>query len=546
MNSRVVRVLLSAALLTGLANDVSSHGLIQSPPSRNWFCGAVTKPDQVANGTAAYPICGEAFVEDFAGGYNFMSVLTHARGRAVVSPLPVHVCGFGSETWQGRATPWDKPLNWPTNTMQSGRNKFTWNISWGPHFDDTEEFRYWITKPGFQYVVGQPLKWTDFEDQPFCTLKYDDKNPGASADVVADKANSQFNTYCNVPTRSGRHVVYGEWGRNQFTLERFHSCVDAVFSGTGGGGGGVTAPVANIALSPNVSQFSGSGAISLAASGSTGTALQYQWSVTSTNPGAYTLENATSQTATLRLTEPTANTNLLITLQVRNTAGTDTKTFQLTHQPLAAMLWKDLGAVATTSRTLNAGDKVRLRVVRSTGQDQYFPATAITLTAANAGASAWPVALANAVNPLTVEVRVGALNSSGNVAPVASATANRIYASSGANVTGAFIEVTTATPPPPPPPSGGACSVKLRSGNSPYWVGFDIGASQPEFVLDFTATGINLAQVRIDAGVFTVTQEGQLLRVRKPGWVSATNPGYLGLAGNNNPALANLTLPVCR
>ena len=30
-----------------------------------------------------------------------------------------------------------------------------------------------------------------------------------------------------------RHVIYGEWGRNFFTFERFHRCVDAVFQGGG-------------------------------------------------------------------------------------------------------------------------------------------------------------------------------------------------------------------------------------------------------------------------------------------------------------------------
>jgi chitin-binding protein len=537
MRHSLIKAFTGALALLGLSGDVFSHGLIQSPASRNWYCGAVTKPDQVANGVATYPFCRDAFADDFNGGYQFMSVLTHARGRAVVSPLPQHVCGFGSETWQGRATPWDTPINWPTTNMQAGPNKFTWNISWGPHFDDTEEFRYWITKSDFQFTVGQALKWTDFEEAPFCSLKYDDKNPGASPSVVADKPNTQFNTFCNVPVRGGRHVIYGEWGRNQFTLERFHSCVDVMFAGGGGGG---SAPVANIAITPNVTQFTGAGSVFLSAAGSTGTNPQYQWSVTSPNPGSFTLENATSVNATLRLSNPPTSSNLLITLQVKNSSGADTKTFTLTHQPAAGASWKDLGAVTTAAKTLGAGDTVRLRVVRGTGQDQYFPASPLVLTAANATAAAWPQTLANAVNALTTDVQIGVLNAAGNVASTASATANRMYASATANITGTFVEIVT-TPPP-----GGACSVKLRSGNNAYWAGLDIGATQAEIVLDFTASGLTLSQLRIDAGAFTVTQEGQLLRLKKPAWVSVTNPGYFGLAANNNPALANFTLPVCR
>ena len=47
--------------LSPMAGTVMAHGLIQEPPARNWYCGALTKPDQVNNGTAQYPVCGKAF-----------------------------------------------------------------------------------------------------------------------------------------------------------------------------------------------------------------------------------------------------------------------------------------------------------------------------------------------------------------------------------------------------------------------------------------------------------------------------------------------------
>jgi len=98
-----------ASVVFGLVStSASSHGLVEDPPARNWYCGATTKPDQVFYGDPEYPQCRDAFAADPDGGYQFMSVLTHDRGRAVVSPLPEHVCGFGSETWGGGATPWDQ------------------------------------------------------------------------------------------------------------------------------------------------------------------------------------------------------------------------------------------------------------------------------------------------------------------------------------------------------------------------------------------------------------------------------------------------------
>lgn len=228
--SNLPKIAAAGLLLFSSTSTVSGHGLLQNPPARNWFCGAVTKPDHVINGVAQYPVCSGAFASDFSGGYSFMSVLTHGQGRAVVSPLPQNVCGFNSETWRGRQTPWDQPINWPTTTIAPGPRTFSWNISWGPHYSDTEEFRYWITKPGFQFQVGKPLAWTDFEDTAFCTLKYSDTNPNGNPNVIPDKANAMFHTQCTVPQRQGRHVIYAEWGRNQWTFERFHGCVDVVFS----------------------------------------------------------------------------------------------------------------------------------------------------------------------------------------------------------------------------------------------------------------------------------------------------------------------------
>jgi predicted carbohydrate-binding protein with CBM5 and CBM33 domain/uncharacterized protein (DUF2141 family) len=206
---------------------------MSDPPARNAFCGMITKPDQVASGTAQYPVCGEAFRApgvDPNAGYSFMSVLTHTTGYAGVGAR-TNVCSFNSETWSGNATPWDQPINWPTNAISSGPLNITWNISWGPHFDDTQEFRYWITRPDFQFQVGRPLSFSDFESQPFCYLTYSDANPTGNPNVVPNKGAATFLTKCNVPSRSGRHVIYGEWGRNHYTYERFHGCIDVTFGG---------------------------------------------------------------------------------------------------------------------------------------------------------------------------------------------------------------------------------------------------------------------------------------------------------------------------
>jgi chitin-binding protein len=444
MNIRI-RTLAACALIA-VVSGAAGHGLIQDPPSRNWFCGAITKPDQVANGVAQYPVCGNAFSApgiDFTAGYSFMSVLTHTTGRAGVGPRQ-NVCGFNSETWNGAATVWDQPIDWPTNPLTSGPRLFTWNISWGPHFSDTEEFRYWITRPDFQFQVGRPLSFSDFEDLPFCSLTYDDANPTANPDVIPNPAAATFQTRCTIPQRSGRHVIYAEWGRNFFTFERFHGCIDAVFQGSG--------PTVNaqIALNPNVTEFQGSGSITLDGRGSTGTNLGYRWNVDSQNPGLYTIPNPTQAMATLNLAAPQAAGNVTISLVVTSGSASASATRSLVHLPATASPWFDLGPLTADPRTVVVGDRVSVRTVSSTGQDAFWPANPLVITAATTAANAWPFALAQAINAASGDVRVGVLNPQNQVIPAQEATTNRVFALTSANLRSAFLQIVPGAVPAAP------------------------------------------------------------------------------------------------
>jgi len=412
-----------------------AHGLMQSPAARNQFCGVLTKPHQATNGEGLYPICAEAFVDDFTGGYNFMSVLTHAEGRKVVTPLSSNVCGFDAETWQGGETPWDKAIDWPTNSMKSGNNEIIWNISWGPHFDDTKEFVYWITKEDFVYQVGVPLTWDDFEEAPFCDLQYDDASPNANPSVQADKDNSLFYTYCTVPEREGRHVIYGEWGRNHFTYERFHGCVDAEFSDTI-----EDSVVANFTLTPDVTSFTGAGSVVLDASTSVGENISYQWSVSSASSSLYSFTNSTSAITTLNYSEPTAASAISVILTVTDGVTSDSKTFDIEHLPSITNATWLLNSSLTASRTLDIGDRVTLRVIDSSGTDTYLPSTPLEIDSANSTADIWPYELAQLIGT-EGSVAIGVLAQDGTITAVNDASANNIYTRIGADVTGAFLNV---------------------------------------------------------------------------------------------------------
>ena len=248
------------------------HGVMVDPPSRNAKCGINEKPD---NATSAD--CVAAFETDRDGGYRFMSVLTHDLGRAAVTPLPDNVCGFDSETWQGGETPWDTPTNWSTTDVQAGPIDITWDVSWGPHFSDTEEFRYWITKPDFTVNPNRALTWDDFESDAFCVLEYDDTRQDLSPNIVAMESDALFTTSCNLPARSGHHVVYGEWGRNQWTYERFHGCIDMNFQSGGQPAGPVVETIRPVANSQSVSTNENENvSIALMASDADGYILSYE------------------------------------------------------------------------------------------------------------------------------------------------------------------------------------------------------------------------------------------------------------------------------
>jgi predicted carbohydrate-binding protein with CBM5 and CBM33 domain len=421
-----------------LAMTVSAHGLMESPASRNWFCGAVTKPDHVINGTAQYPICGTAFAyaTNQQAGYSFMSVLNHHLGASAIPPK--NVCSADSETWSGAVTPWDAPMAWPTNPMSAGKQDIVWNISWGPHFSDSMDFKYWISKSSFVFSPTRALSWSDFEATPFCVLNYNDATPNANPDVIPDTAAAKFTTKCTVPARSGHHVIYGEWGRTPPTYERFHGCIDVSF-------GGVSNPVVSqITATPSNTSVTGAATIALSGSASQGTNLTYLWAIESSNNSLYSLSSTSAVNTTLTLQNPQAQTTFTVRLTVSNGTNSNSSTMTFTHMPSVSSSWVDMGALTTTAQTLAVGSRVSVRMVNSSGVDTYFPTTPLTITSANSGSTAWPYALAQAINAQNGNIQVGVL-SNNLVTPAQHATNNRIYAVSPTTYTSAFLTVVAAS-----------------------------------------------------------------------------------------------------
>ena len=118
-----------------------------------------------------------------------------------------------------------------------------------------------------------------------------------------------------VPERQGRHVIYAEWGRNHFTFERFHGCVDVVIGGASSSGFALGANTSALDVAPgqsvtatiNISRTGGfSGAVQLTASElPAGVAATFEPSSTTGNTALLTLLASTvAAAAPRRLASP--------------------------------------------------------------------------------------------------------------------------------------------------------------------------------------------------------------------------------------------------
>lgn len=525
-----------------------SHGIIESPASRQQFCGVESKPHEIFQPQLTHEECRSIFTN--ADGsmdnsiYNFMSVLTHTTGRQGRTPenLPQNVCGFDSSTWGGK-TPWDKANNWPTTKIAAGSNQFTWNITWGNHFGDTEEFVFYITKPDFVFDENRELTWNDFEETPFCLLKYSDSAPNANPNVVPDKATDRFHVTCNVPERANRSVIYAEWGRNHWTFERFHACMDVVFGSEDNPPPTPPQIQAEIGNIPDI--VTGVSEVILDGSQSQGSNLSYLWSVTAKDASYYTIIDSDQAQARLVLNEPSAEQTVTITLTITEDGYTSTATRELRHTPTQVSNWQLVGDTQI-SETLSAGDKVWLRLIDKDGHDHYIPENRVVLDSESAQPSNWSYTLARSVNDNNIyNVRVGVLDtSSNNVEPVHS-TLNKIYVTTNSNIKNAYVNFEKADTPP----VTNNCRVQRRSGSNPWWMGYDIYTDKAPIVLDFEGTGINLSKVTVDSGVFFEVKKlsnTRLLINRKPEWVSMTVAGYIGFRANDYPPLTTNILASCQ
>lgn len=190
-------VMLIAVFCTVLLSEkASAHGYVDSPGSRailckngqNTDCGAIIYEPQSLEAPKGFPTAGPADGKIASAG------------------------GIFPKLDEQSATRWSKV------NISSGPNTFTWKLT-APHA--TSSWKYYITKPGWN--PNAPLSRNSFDLTPFCSVDYGGVRPPYT-----------YTDTCNVPERTGYHVILAVWEIAD-TANAFYNVIDVNFGGTNPG-----------------------------------------------------------------------------------------------------------------------------------------------------------------------------------------------------------------------------------------------------------------------------------------------------------------------
>ncbi|WP_418961485.1 lytic polysaccharide monooxygenase auxiliary activity family 9 protein [Streptomyces tritici] len=198
---------LSAAVLVPLLPaTASAHGAVFNPVSRIAACyaeGPETPRSQVCkdlvadSGTQPLYDWNEVNLADVDG-----------RHQAVVPDGKL--CSAGRDKY--RALDWAR-TDWPATAVAAGSFTFKFRAT-APH---SGTMTLYVTKQGFDPT--QPLKWSDLDTTPVATYS-----------TTRTATDGHYTFTGTLPARTGRHIVYQIWQRND-SPEAFYSCSDVTFGG---------------------------------------------------------------------------------------------------------------------------------------------------------------------------------------------------------------------------------------------------------------------------------------------------------------------------
>ncbi|MER6094845.1 lytic polysaccharide monooxygenase [Streptomyces sp. NPDC001728] len=202
-----VAALSAATALVGLTpTTAAAHGAVFNPVSRIAACyaeGPETPRSQVCKDLVADS--GTQPLYD----WNEVNIANAAGQHQALIP-DGKLCSANREKY--RALDWAR-TDWPATAVAAGSFDFKVRVT-AAH---SGTMTVYITKPGFDPT--QPLKWSDL-----------DATPVAVYNTTRTATDGYYNFTGDLPARTGRHIVYKVWQRND-SPEAFYSCSDVTFGG---------------------------------------------------------------------------------------------------------------------------------------------------------------------------------------------------------------------------------------------------------------------------------------------------------------------------
>ena len=185
--------------------EVYAHGSMVNPVSRIYNCFLENPEDPKSDACKeAVAVGGKQALYDWNGVNQGNANDMH---RDIIPDG--ELCGGGQELFKGLNLARD---DWFTNNISPDSNdniQFVFRAT-APH--STKYFDFYITKD--VYNPTDPLKWSDLEATPFCSISEVELNNG--------------NYFMNCPfpsNKSGKHLIYNIWQRDD-SPEAFYTCID--------------------------------------------------------------------------------------------------------------------------------------------------------------------------------------------------------------------------------------------------------------------------------------------------------------------------------
>ncbi len=191
-------------VLVTSAQPAVAHGTMSDPPSRVYVCKAENPENPKSAACKAAVAAGgtQAFYD-----WNEVSLL-EAGGRHRELIPDGKLCSAGRDKYRGLDL---VRSDWPAKRISPGPLTITYHAT-APHANSN--FEFYVTRAGWSPT--QPLRWSDLVH----ITTFNNQNPTTFT-----------NWTINIPSRTGRHILYSIWQRVVGSNEAFDTCSDVDFGG---------------------------------------------------------------------------------------------------------------------------------------------------------------------------------------------------------------------------------------------------------------------------------------------------------------------------